>query len=260
MGCRMRIFTSRNNSLSICNCSKIAIVSLIATICTKITGTLLPWLITDHSGNWSATYWDPHAHVGWRTFTQRFEIWVYVDPFSNHWTGDVSVSESERLVNASPSLDVSSGASPSALWEARKQCNVQWVKQKLTRAHGFANSAVNHYVVFVGHGWPFTDSWHIRWIDATWTTRSKYWIPLVPNDQRMDSTQRAQLGIPLGVVWSGFILNWTIWTSVLLTSSVTASYVRLLLNRRRGLCVYCGYSRTGVERCPECGRVGEPPK
>ncbi len=63
--------------------------------------------------------------------------------------------------------------------------------------------------------------------------------------------------LPLTPVWPGFVVDWLVWSTVWFAPLIGIAALRRRRRRRKGLCVHCGYSLTGLPEgavCPECGR------
>ena len=115
----------------------------------------------------------------------------------------------------------------------------------------------------------------VREASGGWPLRSLYWVQSYDNSTAIATNQhvyvirekpwttwsstRTQLDgiyLPVGPIWSGFVLN-TLFYAMFLWLLVPGPFVlRRYIRRKRGLCVKCGYDLRGAEHeaCPECGQ------
>lgn len=70
--------------------------------------------------------------------------------------------------------------------------------------------------------------------------------------------QRSQRVLPLMPVWHGLVLDTTLWSVAWFALLFMPGSVRRAWRRRRGVCEWCAYSRSGIAaeaKCPECGEA-----
>jgi hypothetical protein len=67
--------------------------------------------------------------------------------------------------------------------------------------------------------------------------------------------------LPLCPLWTGLVVDTTVWTMVVWMVYAGVRRVRRALGEKRGVCAFCGYDRRGLAadvKCPECGTLPAP--
>ena len=61
--------------------------------------------------------------------------------------------------------------------------------------------------------------------------------------------------LPMAPIWPGFAINTVFYAAILRLLMFSVSTTRLVIRRKRGLCITCGYDLSHVERAafPACG-------
>lgn len=114
-----------------------------------------------------------------------------------------------------------------------------------------------------GAGWPFLSLWCGREYDLSRaltatveeavTVKSGY---LLPSDRKLPHSRvKSARILPLGLLWSGFLLNTIIFATVPVLIIYSLFWIRSLVRIRRGCCPRCGYNLAALTTsgCPECG-------
>lgn len=93
-------------------------------------------------------------------------------------------------------------------------------------------------------GWPMTA---LRGPSAgAWSVNGDQW----PAETRYNHIMRL-LATP--VWWPGFLVNWLIYSLLILGVVRGPSFLRRIIRLRSDRCTACGYILKGLDRCPECG-------
>jgi hypothetical protein len=98
-------------------------------------------------------------------------------------------------------------------------------------------------------GWPAVCLYHKVTVSQDEKTVTKHLIAEV--NMRGD-----WVSLPFGVYWPGMIADFAFYTAIFAALRFSAARVRHQRPKRQGVCVGCGYDRSGLApdaQCPECG-------
>ncbi len=162
---------------------------------------------------------------------------------------ELNGSDAQPLVRRHMNL----GAPRDYEYTAQTSFGFGWRQRLLTAWHVeeakfFSSPSHECVVVVICAGWPFLSLQGERHFEPQPVTYRFAWL-----------VQESSVGewtfIPLRPIWSGFAVNTLFYAAMLWLVIPGPFALRLLIRRRRGLCLACGYDlRHGEhEACPECG-------
>lgn len=101
---------------------------------------------------------------------------------------------------------------------------------------------------------PRTNS--MEWRSLIWVRRDDKMVSPYPLRMRFQEPGPQAIGLPVGVLASGFALNTMFYAGAWWVALFGVTRARRWNRRRRGLCGRCAYDLRGLEdraKCPECG-------
>lgn len=216
---------------------------------------VLPVIDSDSKPTSSPVYYDPGTRTAWQEHKTSSRSWITVNTSpiggTSHRSADATsvsalelamptdVSKLERVFGRSRHVDGGSKTLPS------------WAAKELSRG------SPDEYSV-IQYGWPARALEHCRWRSLDGAVEIRSWLGLLkvrkefPSPTMVSGVQ-VELGVPLRIVWRGFMIDAGLFLATVLGSWVFFRLLRSSWRLRRGLCERCGYVVGTTNRCPECG-------